>query len=333
MSIIRSMNDETYTPCTKCGRPMAYCKGQCCGQPKGCECREYGPMKKGCIRQIEPSCPYEAVIPTLTVEDKSNIKDLADCFVHVSNINTTFYIDDKHRMIVTWAGPVEYDNYDLDANSLGLRSQFLIDHTNDLAAYYTKTGEYQVIGGPSEDSVVSITLSSYDEDSTSWSVASIMSTNIYEYQTESYGDNEYVAGLTVPSPVFTDDKTGETLSTSDIYGLLESGKEIKINGIPHIYAFSSRSNFSLTFAGTYDGVSGFSKADLSAVAQIRVPETQQYAASFSEHYATTHGSEFVVDPYIYDLSVNVAFKKTENNGNTTYDMVIPGLVFNHVVFA
>lgn len=143
MSIIISMNDETYTPCTKCGRPMAYCKGQCCGQPQGCSCQEYGPMKAGCLREIEPSCPYQAVIPTLTVEDKSNLKDLADCFVHVSNINTTFYIDDKHRTIVTWAGPVEYDNYDLDANSLGLRSQFLIDHANDYAAYYNKTGEYQ----------------------------------------------------------------------------------------------------------------------------------------------------------------------------------------------
>lgn len=143
MSIIISMNDETYTPCTKCGRPMAYCKGQCCGQPKGCSCQEYGPMKAGCLREIEPSCPYQAVIPTLTVEDKSNLKDLADCFVHVSNINTTFYIDDKHRTIVTWAGPVEYDNYDLDANTLGLRSQFLIDHANDYAAYYDKTGAYQ----------------------------------------------------------------------------------------------------------------------------------------------------------------------------------------------
>lgn len=137
------MNDETFTPCTKCGRPMAYCKGQCCGKSKGCCCQEYGPMKPGCIREVEPGCPYKAVIPTLTVEDKSNLKDLADCFVHVSNINTTFYIDDKHRTIVTWAGPVEYDNYDLDANTLGLRSQFLIDHANDYAAYYNKTGEYQ----------------------------------------------------------------------------------------------------------------------------------------------------------------------------------------------
>lgn len=137
------MNDDTYTPCTKCGRPMAYCKGQCCGKAKGCDCQEYGPMVPGCIREVKPGCPYKAVIPTLTVEDKSNLKDLADCFVHVSNINTTFYIDDKHRTIVTWAGPVEYGNYDLDTNTLGLRSQFLIDHANDYAAYYNKTGEYQ----------------------------------------------------------------------------------------------------------------------------------------------------------------------------------------------
>ena len=137
------MNDETYTPCTKCGRPLSYCKGQCCGKAKGCDCQEYGPMVPGCIREVKPGCPYKAVIPTLTVEDKSNLKDLADCFVHVSNINTTFYIDDKHRTIVTWAGPVEYDNYDLDTNTLGLRSQFLIDHANDYAAYYNKTGEYQ----------------------------------------------------------------------------------------------------------------------------------------------------------------------------------------------
>lgn len=161
MSIIISMNDETYTPCTKCGRPMAYCKGQCCGQPKGCSCQEYGPMKAGCLREIEPSCPYQAVIPTLTVEDKSNLKDLADCFVHVSNINTTFYIDDKHRTIVTWAGPVEYDNYDLDANTLGLRSQFLIDHANDYAAYYNKTGEYQKFNfseGEGEENKYTVTL-------------------------------------------------------------------------------------------------------------------------------------------------------------------------------
>lgn len=155
---------------------MAYCKGQCCGKAKGCDCQEYGPMVPGCIREVKPGCPYKAVIPTLTVEDKSNLKDLADCFVHVSNINTTFYIDDKHRTIVTWAGPVEYDNYDLDANTLGLRSQFLIDHANDYAAYYNKTGEYQKFNfseGEGEENKYTVTLDWNKQSGTpsyAWSV-------------------------------------------------------------------------------------------------------------------------------------------------------------------
>lgn len=137
-------NDETYTPCTQCGRPMAYCKGQCCGKPKGCQCREYGPSVCGAIRQCEPKCPHAAVIPSVVVEHADSLKDLCDTFVHVSDINTTFYIDDKHRPIITWAGPVEYDNYDLALNSLDLRSQFLIDFANNRGAYYDKTGNYQI---------------------------------------------------------------------------------------------------------------------------------------------------------------------------------------------
>lgn len=132
--------------CTTCGRPWVVCKGEC-GCNKSC-CNkvnfcEYGRAVPGCVRERAPECPMQAVIPSVVVESTSNLKNLADCFVHVSNINTTFYIDDKHRTIVTWAGPVEYNNYDLDTNTLGLRSQFLIDHANDYAAYYNKTGEYQ----------------------------------------------------------------------------------------------------------------------------------------------------------------------------------------------
>ena len=217
MSIIRSMNDETYTPCTKCGRPMAYCKGQCCGQPKGCGCREYGPMKKGCIRQIEPSCPYEAVIPTLTVEDKSNIKDLADCFVHVSNINTTFYIDDKHRMIVTWAGPVEYDNYDLDANTLGLRSQFLIDKTGGYVAYYDKTGTYEKFASAEgANEPISVTLTNYSETASDWVGYSGMGAVLFHGTEDGWSVQHSVGGLIVPSPSFVNDKTGETLSINDV---------------------------------------------------------------------------------------------------------------------
>lgn len=150
-------NDETYTPCTKCGRPMAYCKGQCCGKTKGCQCKEYCGKVCGAIRPGEPHCPYQAVIPSLTVESVSNLKDLADCFVHVSNINTTFYIDDKHRITTIWAGPVEVDlpesvdtqeefeefvkSFDLHSQHLYMRffdhdgNKYLID-----VFYFTKTG-------------------------------------------------------------------------------------------------------------------------------------------------------------------------------------------------
>lgn len=86
-----------------------------------------------------------AVIPAVTVEDVSGIKNLADCFVHVANINTTFYIDDKHRMMITWAGPVEADNYDYENNPLGLRSQMVYDFANNRAIYFNKVGEYKMI--------------------------------------------------------------------------------------------------------------------------------------------------------------------------------------------
>lgn len=153
--------EEYYKPCTKCGRPQTYCRGECCGKaPKGCQCQEYGCKHNACIREINPDCPYTAVIPSVVVEDISNLKDLADCFAHVSNINTTFYIDDKHRIILVWAGPVEMDwpsdiitpeqelQYVLD-NALGLRAQHLYlrginqdtNHAFITAFYYDKTGK------------------------------------------------------------------------------------------------------------------------------------------------------------------------------------------------
>lgn len=140
-------NDTYYKSCTKCGRPQTICKGECCNKPKcgGCQCREYGCKHNACIREKNPECPYTAVIPAVTVEHVSNLKDLADCFVHVSDINTTFYIDDKHRMMITWAGPVEVDDYDYANNPLGLRSQTVYDFENNRMVYYNKTGEYRLI--------------------------------------------------------------------------------------------------------------------------------------------------------------------------------------------
>lgn len=145
------MNSDTYKPCTKCGRPQTYCKGNCGCKKQGCECREYGCKHNGCIREKNPECPFTAVIPMLTVDSVSNLKDLADCFVHVSSINTTFYIDDKHRMVITWAGPIEVDDYDYEANPLNLRSQTVYDFKNDRAIVYNKVGRYRLIALTTEE--------------------------------------------------------------------------------------------------------------------------------------------------------------------------------------
>lgn len=121
-----------YEQCEKCGRPFPK------SEAKTCSCNfglgEYRLNVKGCIRNKNPECPYNAVIASVTVETTDGIKNLADCFVHVVDINTTFYIDDKHRPIIIWAGPVEVElpaniqteeQWEEFVNSFDLKGQFL----------------------------------------------------------------------------------------------------------------------------------------------------------------------------------------------------------------
>lgn len=95
-------------------------------------------------RGAEPQCPPLAVIPTIEVMKRDDIKSLSNCFVHVAENNTTYYIDHQHRIIVTYAGPVEVDNYDYEENPLGLRSQEVWDFANNRVIRYSKTGQYIV---------------------------------------------------------------------------------------------------------------------------------------------------------------------------------------------
>lgn len=92
-------------------------------------------------------CPHECVIPMLSVENADGIKNLAACFVHVLSTNTTYYVDERSRAIVVWAGPVEYDNYDYEANPLNLRSQEVWDFVNSRIIRYNKTGQYLIFQG------------------------------------------------------------------------------------------------------------------------------------------------------------------------------------------
>lgn len=113
---------------------------------------EYAYKQKACIRNKQPDCKSQAVIPSITVETADGINNLANCFVHVSNINTTFYIDEKHRPLIVWAGDVEVDlpadvqtqeQFNDFVRGFKLRNQFLYvkfdredDHRKIIQSFY-----------------------------------------------------------------------------------------------------------------------------------------------------------------------------------------------------
>ena len=70
---------------------------------------EYKYTMPACIRNKQPDCTAKAVIPSITVETVDGLTNLANCFVHVTSTNTTYYVDDKHRPMMVWAGNVEVD--------------------------------------------------------------------------------------------------------------------------------------------------------------------------------------------------------------------------------
>ena len=111
-----------------------------------------------CIRNKQPDCTAQAVIPSITVETVDGITNLANCFVHVTSTNTTYYIDDKHRPMMIWAGPMEVDlpsdvqtqdDFVAFLQTFDLRDQFLYvkyynpedDKNMFMQIFYDKTGK------------------------------------------------------------------------------------------------------------------------------------------------------------------------------------------------
>lgn len=141
------MNEKYNAPNSGCcGRPFPKAEPKC--KYNNCCLDEYRYTMPACIRHKQPDCMAKAVIPAVTVETTDGITNLANCFVHVTGINTTFYIDDKHRPMMVWAGPVEIDNYDIIANENNLRSQTLYTTIDNVftEVYFDKNGVAHIIG-------------------------------------------------------------------------------------------------------------------------------------------------------------------------------------------
>lgn len=133
------MKEEKYSPYSNCcGRPLPKADPQCnwsCGPTSECCGCAVGRIKK----DVDP-CKSCATIPSITVDSIDGITNLANCLVHVNDINTTFYIDDKHRIMITWAGPVDIPGYDMENNPEGFKDQIVTDVQAEIAVIYDKHG-------------------------------------------------------------------------------------------------------------------------------------------------------------------------------------------------
>lgn len=136
-----SVEEKYNTPNSGCcGRPMQYATESQCNYTDACM-DEYCCPKLGSIKETEPDCRHKAVIPSVTVESVEGITNLANCLVHVNDINTTFYVDDKHRIMITWAGPANIPGYDMENNPNGYRDQIVTDIEKGIAVIYDKKGK------------------------------------------------------------------------------------------------------------------------------------------------------------------------------------------------
>lgn len=140
-----SKNNRTTGEC--CGRPMVYAKSCDCNYPCG-PASEYCGCSLGRIKKDADPCKSCCVIPAITVDTVSGLPNLANCLVHVTGTNTTYYIDDKHRPMIIWAGPVEVDEYDIEENELGLRAQTCYTTISGTYSevYFDKRGVGHIIG-------------------------------------------------------------------------------------------------------------------------------------------------------------------------------------------
>lgn len=107
---------------------------------------EYCGSKLSCIKEMEPTCDSTAVIPSITLDSVDGITNLANCLVHVTSNNTTYYIDDKHRIMITWAGPVNIPGYDMVSNPNHYKNQIVTDTSAQEAVIYDGQGNGYMFG-------------------------------------------------------------------------------------------------------------------------------------------------------------------------------------------
>ena len=141
------MNTNNYSTCGNCGRSFATVSGPTCPSTNAC-LSEYPCTMNACIKNKKADCLAKAVIPSITVEHVDGLTSLANSFVHVTDNNTTYYIDDKHRPMLVWSGPIEIEGYDINTNPLNLRKQTCYTRVEGVYSevYFDTLGKAHIMG-------------------------------------------------------------------------------------------------------------------------------------------------------------------------------------------
>lgn len=91
-----------------------------------------------------PVCPPNMAEVT-SVQNVQGIKALKNTFVHVTDINTVFFVDNQRRITTICTMPIYQDKYDYQNNPLNLRGQIVYDFKNNRAIVYDNKGDYRLI--------------------------------------------------------------------------------------------------------------------------------------------------------------------------------------------
>lgn len=96
-------------------------------------------------KDIKLNCPYLAVIPSQTVDTVSQTTGIQNALVHITDINTTVYIDDKFRQTIISVGEIEIPDYDYQNNPRKIKGQTVVDFENSRTIRYDRTGTNYIV--------------------------------------------------------------------------------------------------------------------------------------------------------------------------------------------
>lgn len=88
----------------------------------------------------EQFCCQPEITSVVTVQSVAGIKGLNNCFVHVLDNNTVYYVDSQHHTTVVSSQVVELTEYDSEKNPLNLRNQIAYDTKRELLTYFDNSG-------------------------------------------------------------------------------------------------------------------------------------------------------------------------------------------------